>query len=195
MSRLRFRAMSPRAFAALLALLALASAGPAAAGDRPVSVSGGAAWRIFSSQLGLENDAGLSLRLGLGVTDRLEVALDYSLSDPLRKVTQQSASVSALRALARYEVWQGAVRPYVLAGGGGFLVNFNDSSDYSTGALTVGLGIERRLGPSAFLRVEGSADLYRSEVVRYDIGGNVESRAPRTTNALGTFSASLGTRF
>jgi len=181
--------------AAILCLLLLPAARAAASGDRPVSASAGGAWRIFSSQLGLESDAGLSLRLGLGVMDRLEVALDYSLSAPLRETTQQSASVSALRALARYEVWQGPIRPYVIAGGGGFLVNFDDSSDYSTGAVTLGAGVERRLGPRAFLRLEGTADLYRSEVVRYDLGGNVRSRAPRTTNALGSLGVFLGTRF
>lgn len=196
-SRGRPRRTARRAWLAV-GLLGLASTAPCpahAAQDRPVSADAGGAYRIFSRQLGLENDAGLSLRLGLGVTERLTIALDYALSVPLRKETGQSASVSALRALARYVVWRGPVSPYVIAGGGGFLVNFQDSNDYSTGEITVGAGAERALGGRAFLRLEASADLYRSEVVRYDLGGNVLSRAPRTTNALGSLGVALGTRF
>lgn len=182
---------------ALAALLLLGAAAPRvrASEDRPVSISAGGGYRIWSRQLGLENDAALSLRLGLWITERLAVSLDYVLSAPIRRATQQSASVSALRALARYDVWRGPVRPYLFAGAGGFLANFNDSNDFSTGALTFGAGVERPLGRRSFLTVEASTDLYRSEVVHYDIGGAVLSRSPRTTNALGTLGVSLGTRF
>jgi hypothetical protein len=181
----------------LAALLLLGPAAPRAGAseDRPASISAGGGYRIFSRQLGLENDAALSLRLGLGLTERLTVSLDYVLSAPIRKATQQSASVSALRALVRYDVWRGPVRPYLIAGAGGFLANFDDSNDFSTGALTLGAGVDRPLGRRSFLTVEASTDLYRSEVVHYDIGGAVLSRSPRTTNALGTLGVSLGTRF
>jgi hypothetical protein len=183
-----------------LALAALILLVPAASradgwGGRSVSASAGGGYRIWSRQLGLENDAALSLRLGLSVTERLAVSLDYVLSAPIRKATQQSASVSALRALVRYDVWRGPVRPYLIAGAGGFLANFDDSNDFSTGALTFGAGVERPLGGGSFLAVEASTDLYRSEVVHYDMGGAVLSRSPRTTNALGTLGVSLGTRF
>ncbi len=190
----------PALAAGLCLLVACAAPGPARAADataeqtRPVTLAFSGGYRIFSRQLGLQNDAAFDLRLGLGVARRASIALDYGLCDPLREVTRQPASVNALRALARVDILEGALRPYVLAGMGGFLINFHDAPDYSEGSLTAGAGIERDLSPRLVLRVEGTADFYRSELITYDAGGNVLTRSARLTNALGTISAGLGVR-
>lgn len=182
-----------------LALLAGAAwALPAlASGDsgRPASLVLSGGYRIFNHQLGLQNDAALGVRVGLGVAPRFQLAIDYVLSDPLRASTHKPSSVSALRALARYDVLPGATRAYVVAGAGGLLVNFTDAPDYSTGALTAGVGLERHLTPRMILRLEGTADLYRAEIVAYDPGGAELSRSARLTDALAAISAGIGVEF
>ncbi len=180
--------------AALLAAPAPALA-DAAGAARAVTLSISGGYRIFSHQLALQNDAALGARIGLKVVPRLQVALDYVLSDPLRKSTGKPASVSALRALVRFDALSGDTRAYLIAGAGGLLVNFTDSADYSTGALTAGVGVERRLAPNITLRLEGTSDLYRTEAVTYGPGGAEISRSTRVTNALGALAAGLGVEF
>ncbi len=191
----------PALAAGLCLVLACAGVRAALAADasaeesRPVTLAFSGGYRIFNHQVDLKNEAAFGARLGLGIVPRLEVALDFELSDPLRGATGRPASISALRALVRVDALRGPTRPYAIAGVGGLLMNFDDSPDFSSGALTVGVGIEHGLGGGMFARLEGTADFYRAQVEKYDNGGTVVGTTGRTTNGLGTISLGLGTRF
>src|SRR5439155_1569687 len=71
------------------------------AGARPALVSIVGGWRIFSSQLGLRDDASAGLRLGLGVAPRVVLMTDFTVSGANRSVGTGTATVHALRMLAR----------------------------------------------------------------------------------------------
>ncbi len=191
----------PALAAALCLLVACAAVGRARAAEssaeqaRPVTLAFSGGYRIFNHQVDLKNEAAFGARLGLGIAPRVEVALDFELSDPLRGATGRPASVSALRALLRVDALRGSIRPYAIAGVGGLLMNFDDSPDFSSGALTAGVGVEHALSGRMIARLEATGDFYRAQVDKYDNGGTIVARTGRTTNGLGTISLALGTRF
>ncbi len=176
------------------ALLFAAPATPARAfaSDRPLTLQVGGGLRTFNSQLGLRENASMGLRMGLGVTDRLSFALDYVFSAPPRENTDIIAGVSALRGLARFDILSGNTRPYVIAGVGGVLFNFGDARDYSTGTLTVGYGLSRRLGSHNVISIEASADVYRARTEEFTLTGSLLSSGPRSYQGLGTITAAVG---
>lgn len=133
--------------------------------------------------------------MGLGVTERLTLALDYVFSAPTRENSNLLANVNALRGLARFDFLTGKTRPYLIAGVGGVLFNFTDARDYSTGTLTVGYGISKRLDPHHVISVEATADVYRNQVENFDVTGRRVSYGPRSYQGMGTISAAIGYQF
>jgi hypothetical protein len=178
-----------------LAATLLAEAVPAAASERPITVQVGGGVRSFNRELGLGDDFCAGIRMGLGITDRASIGLDFLYSAPVRISTNRTASISALRAVARLDLLVGATRPYVFGGVGGVSMNFNDAHDSSGGTLTGGLGVSRSIGRSHFVSLEGSADLYASRVEYYDLEGRVIYVGPRTFQALKTVAVNVGVRF
>jgi opacity protein-like surface antigen len=168
----------------LFLLVGTAAAGAESA--RPFSVGLHAGVRLFEEDLDLEDDVAFGLRAGLGACERFTVLLDFVQSSPARITTGAQASVSALRGLTQTRLLLGTVQPYLLAGLGGVLFNFDDTSDTAVGALTFGGGIEMRLGSRASLYGEGSADLYRARSVAYSPEGEVLSSTERDTQTAWT---------
>ena len=174
---------------------ALMAPAPASASERPLTLQAGGGVRIFNSQLALHDNVSLGLRMGLGMTDRLSLALDYVFSSPVRETSNYIAYVSALRGLIRFDLLAGRTRPYLIAGLGGVQFNFNDARDYSTGTLTVGYGLSRRIGPRRTLGLEATADVYRNRVEQFSVTGDLIGYGPRSYQGMGTISASVGIEF
>jgi hypothetical protein len=172
----------------VVSLLFLLAGTPAARAEsaRPFSVGLHAGVRLFEEDLDLEDDVAFGLRAGMGACERFTVLLDFVQSSPARVTTGAQASVSVLRGLTQTRLLLGTVQPYLLAGLGGVLFNFDDTSDTAVGAVTFGGGIEMRLGTRASLYGEGSADLYRARSVSYSPEGEVLSSTERDTQTAWT---------
>jgi len=179
----------------LLALLFLAPGPAVAASEREVTLSIAGGYRVYDEPLGLSDDAALLFRVGLGLSSRAQLAIDYLYSDPARSVNHTYAHVDHVRLLGRMNALTGRTRPYGLFGVGIFVADFGDSYDTTAGTVSAGLGIERRLGPQLLVQVEATAEFYKAEVVLFDPGGRARYRGPRTTEANGTFSAGFGFHF
>ncbi len=179
----------------LTATLLALRAQPAGASERPITIQLAGGVRFFNQELGLGDDFCAGIRMGLGITDRASFGIDYLFSAPVRVSTNRTATISALRGVARMDLLGGATRPYVFAGVGGVAMNFNDAHDSSAGTLTGGLGLSRSIGRSHFVSLEGSVDLYASRVEYYDLEGRVIYVGPRTFEALKTVAANVGVRF
>ncbi len=177
------------------AALSPASEGRASDEDRDASLGAMGGLRIFNTQVGLRNDASVGLRLGLGIVPRVHILMDYALCGANRKSGTGTANVHALRALARFDFLHGSTRPYVVTGAGGVLFDFNDAQDYATGTLTVGYGVDRRLGSRTYATVEGTLDFYRNRTVVYSSTGQELSRSPRETQGVGNVALGLGFLF
>lgn len=181
---------------AYLVLLLIGLAGPVSAETaRPfhIGVQGGV--RLFEEDLDLEDDVAFGLRVGMGASERFSVLLDFVQSSPARTTTGAQASVSALKGLTQARLLLGTVRPYLLAGLGGVLFNFDDTTDTAVGAVTLGGGVEMKLGTRASLYGEGSADLYRARSVSYSPEGEILSSGDRDTRAAWTALAGLQVEF
>lgn len=151
--------------------------------------------RLMDEDLGFKNDISLGARIGLGMSPRWSVLLDFVASHPIREVTGSSAAVDALRALARANILTGMFRPYVVAGIGGILFDFGDAPSMARGALTLGVGADFRIARKAFVFLEGSADGYQSAEVIYTPTGRPYLQKPRETHILGTVSLGIGAEF
>jgi opacity protein-like surface antigen len=162
---------------------------------RPFSVGVQGGVRLFEEGLDLEDDVALGLRVGMGASERFSVLLDFMQSSPARMTTGAQASVSALRGLTQTRLLLGTVRPYVLAGLGGVLFNFDDTSDTAVGAVTLGGGLEMRLGTRASVYGEGSTDIYRARSVSYSPEGEVLSSTERETQTAWTALAGFQVEF
>jgi hypothetical protein len=162
---------------------------------RPVTfaVTGGA--RFFNENLNLNTDVSFGARLGIEVSDRWGVLLDFVASHPVRESTRELAPIDALRAFARANILTGKVRPYALAGIGGILFFFNDAANAAEGALTFGAGVDFRIARRARLYLEGSEDVYRPDGVLYTPAGTVYQARPRRTQHLGTIAIGIGLEF
>jgi opacity protein-like surface antigen len=186
------------ALALAVAFLSLSTAAvPAARAEsvRPLSVAVQGGVRLFEEDLDLEDDIAFGFRVGMGASERFSVLLDFVQSAPARTTTGAQASVSALRGLTQARLLLGTVRPYLLAGLGGVLFNFDDTSDTAVGAVTVGGGLEMRLGTRASLYGEASADLYRARSVSYSPEGEVLSSSERDTQTAWTALAGFQVEF
>jgi hypothetical protein len=162
---------------------------------RPFTAAATGGIRLFDEVLGLEEDLSIGCRIGLGMSPRWSVLLDFVASHPIRTVTKQMAAIDALRAFARANILMGRVRPYAIAGIGGILFDFSDAPSSGRGAITLGGGIDVRIAKSAFAFIEGSADGYQSDTVAYDPTGQPYRVDPRETRILGTISMGIGAEF
>ncbi|MGE5180357.1 MAG: outer membrane beta-barrel protein [Bacteroidota bacterium] len=176
-------------FAGVLLPPALAST--ACASDRPIQVGLGTGSRSFENRLDLTTEAGVGLRLGLGLNRNVTLLLDAIQATPTRKTTNQLARVTALRSLIQVGYSVGPVRPYIVGGAGGILFDFNDTADAAGGAFTGGLGIEWRVARQIAVFGEGSIDWYRSRTVLYGVNGEELSSSPRTTDQARTIEAGV----
>jgi hypothetical protein len=193
---MRFGAAQFAAATAILACGALFAPGLALAGtDRPLLAAVMAGVRSFDSEVGLESEAAFGARFGMGVSDRFTVWIDALTSRPTRTVTTETATVTALRAIAQAHLLTGNVRPYVLIGGGGLIFNFEDAFDTAGGIATVGGGIDWRFARRALLFAEGTADLYRTRMVTYSPTGQEVSSSPRETQTATAISAGIAVEF
>lgn len=183
------------AFALALILLAALCGRAQAQNTRPFTVGVQGGVRLFEEGLDLEDDVAFGLRVGMGASERFSVLLDFVQSSPARTTTGAQASVSALRGLTQARLLLGTVRPYLVAGLGGVLFNFDDTSDTAVGAVTVGGGLEMKLGTRASLYGEGSADIYRARSVSYSPEGEVLSTTERDTQTAWTALAGLQVEF
>lgn len=181
-------------FALLLAPLP-GSAESAPDQPRPFTAAAVIGVRLIDEDLGFENDISLGARIGLGVSSRWSVLLDFVASHPVREVTGAMAAVDALRALARANILTGRVRPYLLAGIGGILFDFGDAPSMARGALTLGAGADFRIARKAFVFLEGSADGYQAGEVVYTLTGDAYLVEPQETHVLGTISLGVGAEF
>lgn len=184
-------------FAALpfLLLAAFGHSNAAEEQQRPVTFAGTGGVRLFNEDLDLTTDASFGARLGIQVSDRWGVILDFVASHPIRRSTGQEAPIDALRALARANILTGKVRPYAIAGVGGILFFFSDAGDAAEGSMTFGGGVDFRIARRMFAYVEGSTDVYRAEGVVYAPTGIVYQTQPRKTETLGTISIGIGAEF
>jgi hypothetical protein len=162
---------------------------------RPFTAAIAGGIRLFDEDLGLEEDPSIGARIGLGMSPRWSVLLDFVAAHPLRTASGGMAAVDALRALARANILRGKVRPYAIAGIGGILFDFDDAPSSGRGAITLGAGVDVRIAKSAFAYLEGSADGYQSEIVFYDPTGQPYLSVPRETHILGTISLGIGAEF
>lgn len=182
--------------AAILVLAPLFATAPARAGnDRPLLAAVTAGVRSFDSEVGLESEAAFGARFGMGVSDRFTIWIDALTSKPTRSVSTETASVTALRALAQAHLLTGSVRPYVLVGGGGLIFNFEDAFDTAGGVMTIGGGVDWRFARRALLFAEGTADLYRARMVTYSLTGQEVSSSPRETQSATAVLAGLAMEF
>jgi opacity protein-like surface antigen len=168
---------------ALIALLLMALAVPGradAARDLVAAPEVGVRW--WESKLDLGTEASIGVRLGMNTGDRVSVLMDYVHTEPARQTTGELARISSLRTLAQVRILTGEWRPYVIAGLGGLLFDFNDTSDTAEGALTAGAGLEVKPWSRAALFAEGSFDFYRQREAFYSTTGNLVSAGKRTTD-------------
>jgi opacity protein-like surface antigen len=178
-----------------LALNVLPVAVTHAEGVRPFTLGVHAGVRLFEEDLDLEDEVAFGLRAGLGASERFSVLLDFLQCSPARTTTGAQASVSALRGLTQARLLLGTVRPYLVAGVGGVLFNFDDTSDTAVGTITAGGGLEMSLGKRADLYAEGSADFYRARPVSYSSEGDVLSSGERDTQTAWTAIAGFRVTF
>ena len=176
-----------------LALLLLCSR--ANATERPFTLQVGGGVRTFNNQVGLDDAPSFSLRAGLGMTDRISLAIDAYYSSTSRTNTGASANVEGLRGMVRASVLTGPTRPYAVLGGGAVNLDFRDAYGYSVGTVTGGIGVSRRIGPRKFVEVEGDLDFYRNRVISYDRYGFAARIGPYTARHLSSVMLSIGYEF
>lgn len=176
----------------IVVLVALVFPGRAEA-ERNLVVAPEVGVRWWESKLDLGTEASIGVRLGMSTSDRVSVVMDYVHTEPARQTTGELARISSLRTLAQVRVLTGKWRPYVIAGLGGILFDFNDTSDAAEGAVTLGGGLEMKPWSRTALFAEGSLDLYRSREAFYTTTGALASAGKRTTDHV--TSVQLGASF
>lgn len=186
---------TPLLFAALFAACPLSVARADDYPPRPVHAALTGGVRTFEKRLDLNTDIAVGLRVGMGLSRRTSFLIDAVHTTPVRKTTGRLAHITGLRALVQYRLLTSDVRPYLLAGVGGILFDFDDTYDTATGALTGGGGIEFRVARQVQVFGEASADFYRDRSVIYSALGAVVSSGERRTDTAGTFLAGITVSF
>ncbi|MEK7348962.1 MAG: hypothetical protein AABZ94_08825 [Candidatus Eisenbacteria bacterium] len=173
---------------------AVASAAPAD-GERWAAVGLIAGYRTFASPLELEGEFAIGARVSLGLSDRVTIMIDGAHADPTRRTSGKVSSFGDIRALVSYRLRERGVRPYILAGLGGQILNFHDAPASASAIVAAGLGAEITLSPEWLAIFEGAADFYRGRFVTYSSTGQELSSTNREMYATGIFSAGLLYRF
>jgi opacity protein-like surface antigen len=186
---------APLLFGAVLAACPLSAARADDYPPRPFHAGITAGARTFEKRLDLQPDIAVGLRVGLGLERRVSVLLDCVHTTPVRKTTGRLSHITGLRALVQYRLLTSQVRPYLLAGVGGILFDFDDTYDTATGALTGGGGIEVRLARQVQVFGEASADFYRYRTVIYSATGNLVSSSERSTDTAAAYLAGITVNF
>ena len=184
-----------RALILILALFLLAASPATAQSDRPISVAPTIGYRNFDSELDLNGEITAGLRFGVDASPKFGILMDYVYTSPSRESSGGSANVHAMRALAKYRLLTSSVRPYLLAGVGGLLFDFEDTFDTASFTLSLGGGAEYRLGSRASLFAEASADGYRARTVTYSSTGEELESTERETQAVMTATAGIAVEF
>ena len=133
--------------------------------------------------------------MGVGLSDRWDLMMDFVACHPSRESTAVAAYVDALRMLARFHLHTGAFRPYIVGGIGGVLFMFQDSPTSAGGAFTFGVGADDRVAPQTRLFLEATTDLYSQQQFTYMPDGSVTYHGGYETKTLGTISAGIGVEF
>lgn len=177
----------------LLPSVARAEDGPT--NRRPFILATAVGVRTFPTDLELNDDFCFGGRVGVGLSQRWALLLDFVASHPHREVTSVAAYVDALRFLARANLRTGTFRPYIVGGIGGVLFMFNDTPSTAGGTLTAGLGADYRVAPQTSVFLEGSVDFYAQEEVTYDRFGSVSFVGRNRSKTLGTVSTGIEVEF
>lgn len=172
----------------------VASAAPAD-GERWAAVGPIAGYRTFASPLELEGEFAIGARVSLGLSDRVTIMIDGAHADPTRRTSGKVSSFGDIRALFSYRIRERGVRPYVLAGLGGQILNFHDAPASASAVVAAGLGAEISLSPEWLAIFEGSADFFRGRFVTYSETGQELTSTNREMYATGIFSAGIQYRF
>jgi hypothetical protein len=162
---------------------------------RPIIVATTLGIRVFHQELELDDDFAFGGRVGMGLSERWALLIDFVASHPHREATATASYVDALRLLVRANLQTGRFRPYVLGGPGGVLFMFNDTPSTAGGAATVGLGADYRVAPQTYVFVEGSMDLYSQQGITYLPDGSAFFAGPARARTLGTIAAGIGVEF
>jgi len=158
-----------------------------------VALTGG--FRLFGDELDLREHWSYGGRVGLSDPSRTTLYLDYLECRTWRNATARHSEIFALRALVRFDILKSTVRPYVIAGFGGMMLQFDDAPNAGVGAFTYGGGAEARLGDRWSIFAEGTFDTYTAERVTYTPGGTVYGRTYRGTFSMNSLIAGLSARF
>ena len=181
---------------ALLVGLMLATAAPASAqSTRPIFLAPTIGIRDFDSGRDLSSEVSYGARFGIDANPRFGFLLDFVYTSPSRESTGASVDVSAVRGLARYRAFTGTWSPYVLGGVGGVLFDFSDTFDTATLTVTLGAGVEYRLGRAVCLFADGSADGYRARTITYSSTGEETESTDRETEAVLAGTAGISVEF
>jgi hypothetical protein len=155
-----------------------------------------AGMRWFGDNVSLEEDASLSLRMGLRTGSVFTLWTDLNRSEPKGKYSRNPALVTGLRMLGQVDLrTEGVVRPYLLAGVGGLLFDFTDRTDAAFGTLTAGGGVGFTVGTRTRLFLEGTADFFWADENRYDVTGRPLNPTDRYGESSLMASAGLSVRF
>lgn len=183
----------------LIAAGALFAAGTAVAsptgGERWVAVGPVAGYRTFASRLELDSEFAIGARISLGVSDRVTVMIDGAHAEPRRRTSGVISSFGDIRALVSYRLRKEGVRPYLVTGVGGQVLNFHDAPASASAVVAAGAGVELDLTPDWVALFEASADVYGGRFVTYSSTGRELSSTDRRTYATGIFSVGLAYRF
>ncbi|MEK7316538.1 MAG: hypothetical protein AAB011_10175 [Candidatus Eisenbacteria bacterium] len=179
-------------------MLALLLAGSPAWGEsaekRPIRVAPLVGARVFADPLALQSEFAFGMRVSMGVSDRVSIAMDAGHSSPVRKTSGSNMSFGEIRLLTTVALLRGSIRPYALAGIGGQFFNFYDTSGTASLLFAGGLGVEYAAGERWSLFAEGSADAYRASFTQFDYRGYLVAKSLRQTLVTGviTFGVQYG---
>jgi len=144
--------------------------------------------RGFDDSSSLGDDFSFGGRAGLNLGSRLSVLADFLASHPSRNSATPAVYVDALRMLVRYNIREGSLRPYVLAGAGGLFFLYHDTPTRSMRAWTGGLGVDYRIAPETRAFFELSRDLYSEQDVSYDSDGTPAFAGEEQTRSMSAVS-------
>jgi hypothetical protein len=180
-----------------IAVTAASSAQPAPSSAtewHPV-ISAVGAWRVFNDQIDLRSEWAYGARMGLESSSRFSLVIDYVECQTWRRGSGRSAEVMALRALGRVDALRGRVRPYLIGGLGGLLLQFRDAPNTAVGSMILGVGGEKRFAERWRLFGEASVDHYYYESVFYTSTGGAIPTGQKGANVIWTGSIGIGASF